>query len=151
MSLGELAQHFGSRSNVVVDKRNRGGTFQQDVQPGMLGLRCCALDQRVLVDLVLGSGARKRSAQRREVGDFQSPVLGEDGGIRVREVLTYLFNCGDFLGSWPSHLCSLRFVPVTARRERNEALKLRLVGRVKLDPFSTAVHRISLATFIVPT
>src|SRR5215471_11698282 len=92
---GELAEHLRRGAQVAVAERDRDGTLQQVLEPLVSGVDRGPPRQRVLDDAVLYVLRAQPPAQVLELGDRQTPVVGEDGHLRplqfLREQLDLLY------------------------------------------------------------
>ncbi len=135
MGPGEIPQHLGGGSHVLVDEGDRSGSDEQLEDRTVTGLSRGTTHQRVLVDLVLSPGDSQRPPQSSEITDLESAVVGENGAARTLEMVTDLLNRGDLFWSWAGHLLSLRPLvgPDAVNSERSatkvKPFELRLVRR----------------------
>jgi hypothetical protein len=98
----ERLQRLGGTHRVLGAEDQPGRALQELVEPLDAGSRGRPAGQGVLDDLHLRAGLAQASAQLRELGHRETPVVGEQRRRRAREVIADLFDLGDLL--WPCHV-----------------------------------------------
>ncbi len=77
---GEVAQGLGDGRDVAVDEGDRRRADEELGQGFDIAAGDSAANERVLEDLVVGTQGTELTTKRRDLGDGEAAVLGDDGG-----------------------------------------------------------------------